>query len=93
LIEVLDEGAFLPEHVIDLALWAAEYYVAGPGETVAAAMPPFAWVESERRAAITEAGRARWAQACPTQRAVLAETLISAGGSGRAEDRESSPAS
>src|SRR4051812_23517392 len=61
LIEVLDEGAFLPEHVIDLALWAAEYYVAGPGETVAAAMPPFAWVESERRVAITDAGRARLA--------------------------------
>jgi len=42
---------------------------------------------------ITVAGRERWAQACPTQRAVLAETLISAGDSDRAEDRESSPAS
>ena len=60
-IEVLDDGAFLPGHVIDLALWAAEYYVAGPGETVAAAMPPFAWVESERRVSITDAGRARLA--------------------------------
>jgi DNA-binding MarR family transcriptional regulator len=39
---------------------------------------------------ITEAGRERWAQACPTQRAVLAETLESVG---RVADRESSPAS
>ena len=62
-IEVLDDAAFLPGHVIDLALWAAEYYVAGPGETVAAAMPPFAWVESERRVSITDAGRARLASA------------------------------
>ena len=60
-IEVLDDSSFLPAHVIDLALWAAEYYVAGPGETVAAAMPPFAWVESERRVSITDAGRARLA--------------------------------
>jgi primosomal protein N' (replication factor Y) (superfamily II helicase) len=57
-LEVLDDEAFLPGHIIDLALWAAEYYVAGPGETVAAAMPPFAWVESERRVSITDAGRA-----------------------------------
>jgi DNA-binding MarR family transcriptional regulator len=28
---------------------------------------------------ITEAGRERWAQACPTQRAVLAETLETLG--------------
>src|SRR5215204_2479654 len=62
-LEVLDDAAFLPGHIIDLALWAAEYYVAGPGETVAAAMPPFAWVESERRVSITDAGRARLASA------------------------------
>ncbi len=61
IVEVLDHGAFLPGYVIDLALWAAEYYAAGAGETIAAAMPPFAWVESERRVAITEAGRARLA--------------------------------
>src|SRR4051812_38489158 len=62
IVDVLDASAFLPGHVIDLALWAAEYYAAGPGETVAAAMPPFAWVESERRVSITEAGRTRLAQ-------------------------------
>src|SRR5215213_9518491 len=63
IVDVLDASAFLPGHVIDLALWAAEYYAAGPGETVAAAMPPFAWVESERRVSITDAGRARLASA------------------------------
>ena len=42
---------------------------------------------------ITDAGRERWAQACPTQRAVLAETLTSASRLGRAGDRESSSAS
>src|SRR5215203_1670590 len=61
IVDVLDSGAFLPGQVVDLALWAAEYYAAGPGETVAAAMPPFAWVESERRVSITETGRARLA--------------------------------
>ena len=37
--DVLDEAAFLPGHVIDLAQWAAEYYAAGEGEAIAAAMP------------------------------------------------------
>ena len=45
-IEVLDDSSFLPAHVIDLALWAAEYYGAGPGETVAGAQPPVARVGS-----------------------------------------------
>ena len=34
----------------------AEYYACGVGEALAAAMPPRAWVESERFAQITEAG-------------------------------------
>src|SRR5215207_9654188 len=62
-LEVLDDAAFLPGHIIDLALWAAEYYGASPGETIAAAMPPLAWIESERRITITDAGRARVASA------------------------------
>jgi primosomal protein N' (replication factor Y) len=66
-IDVLDQEAFLPGHVIDLALWASEYYAAGPGETIAAAMPPFAWVESERHVSITEAGLARLAAAARGQ--------------------------
>ena len=37
---VLDSAPFLPADVVDLALWAADYYAAGPGETIASAMPP-----------------------------------------------------
>jgi primosomal protein N' (replication factor Y) len=59
IIEVLDEGPFLPEQVVGLALWVAEYYACGPGEAIAAAMPPFAWIESRRQVQITERGRTR----------------------------------
>ena len=59
LIDVLDAEAFLPEDVVDLAAWVADYYACGVGEAIATAMPPRAWVESERHAAITEAGEAR----------------------------------
>ena len=56
LVDVLDPEPMLPAGVVDLALWVSEYYACGPGEAVAAAMPPRAWVVSERRARITEAG-------------------------------------
>ena len=59
LIDVLDAEAFLPADVVDLAAWVADYYACGVGEAIATAMPPRAWVESERHAAITEAGEAR----------------------------------
>jgi primosomal protein N' (replication factor Y) len=59
-VEVLDEHAYLPESVVDVALWVADYYLAGPGETIAAAMPPGAWIESERAIAITPAGLAEY---------------------------------
>jgi primosomal protein N' (replication factor Y) (superfamily II helicase) len=59
LIEILDEQPFLPADVLRLAVWTAEYYACGAGEAVAAAMPPRAWVESERFARITEVGEAR----------------------------------
>ena len=42
-----------------LTTWVAEYYAAGVGEAMAAAMPPRAWIESERHAQITDAGHAR----------------------------------
>src|SRR4051812_29194710 len=80
IVDVLDASAFLPGHVIDLALWAAEYYAAGPGETVAAAMPPFAWVESERRVSITEAGRVRLAEGGGRAGAALVVLRALAGG-------------
>ncbi len=57
LADVLDGGAaFLPETVVDLALWVSEYYLSAPGDAVAAAMPPFAWMESEPRYQRTQSG-------------------------------------
>ena len=44
---------------MELASWVADYYACGVGEAIATAMPPRAWIESERHAAITEAGEAR----------------------------------
>ncbi len=40
IIEVIDTDAFLPETVVALALWVAEYYAAGPGDALLNAMPP-----------------------------------------------------
>jgi primosomal protein N' (replication factor Y) len=57
LSSVLDDGApFLPDAIVDLALWVAEYYLAGPGEALSTAMPPFAWVESQPRYELTPTG-------------------------------------
>jgi len=40
IIEVLDEVAFVPPDVVALTLWVADYYLAGPGAALAAALPP-----------------------------------------------------
>ncbi len=40
--EVVDTESYLPEQVVDLALWVADYYVAGPGDALAMALPPMA---------------------------------------------------
>ncbi len=42
IVQVLDEGPFLPADVLQLAEWVSDYYLAGPGATLAAAMPPHA---------------------------------------------------
>ncbi len=39
---VVDEEPFLPSTVVDLALWVADYYAAGPGDALAMALPPTA---------------------------------------------------
>ena len=69
IVDTLDDGAFLPRPVLEIALWISEYYACGPGDAVAAAMPPQAWVQrgprqaravafkTERLARITDAGR------------------------------------
>jgi primosomal protein N' (replication factor Y) len=71
LLDVLDSSAFLPEDVLHLTSWVAEYYACGPGDAIAAAMPPRAWVESERHAAITELGQARMLLERGTRRELL----------------------
>ena len=37
---VLDDTAFIPADVVKLTGWVSEYYLAGPGATLAAALPP-----------------------------------------------------
>jgi primosomal protein N' (replication factor Y) len=37
---VLDDAAFIPADVIRLTEWVSDYYLAGPGATLAAALPP-----------------------------------------------------
>ena len=59
ILDLLDDEEFLPADVVRLASWVSEYYACGAGEAIAAAMPPRAWIESERHAQITEAGEAR----------------------------------
>jgi primosomal protein N' (replication factor Y) len=56
IVDVLDARAFLPEAVVTLCLWVADYYLSGPGDALAAAMPPGAWVESERTFRLTALG-------------------------------------
>jgi len=58
--EVLDADAFLPGHVVDLALWVGDYYASGPGDALAMAMPP-----SARTGRKTSFRTARVAEAVP----------------------------
>jgi primosomal protein N' (replication factor Y) len=55
ILDVLDAEPFLSADVMKLALWVAEYYACGVGEALAAAMPPRAWIESERYAQLVAA--------------------------------------
>ena len=41
IIQVLDAGAFVPPDVVKLTQWVSEYYLAGPGAALAAALPPY----------------------------------------------------
>lgn len=74
-IDVLDTDPWLPEAVVDLALWTADYYACGPGEAIAAAMPPRAWVASERQATLTDAGRAALVSGPSAARAAILSQL------------------
>jgi primosomal protein N' (replication factor Y) (superfamily II helicase) len=74
---VLDTEPLVPRDVLDLALWAADYYLCGAGETLAAALPPMARSRADafkRRlvARLTDAGRqADPTMLTPRQRAAL----------------------
>ena len=56
IIDVLDDEAFLPPVVVDLALWVAEYYACGAGDALAAAMPPERAHKTMRIASLTAQG-------------------------------------
>jgi len=75
LVDVLDAAPFLPGDVVELGRWVGEYYACGPGEALGAAMPPFAWVESEWRVRITAAGEARAIRA-GGRRTTLRDSLL-----------------
>ena len=57
--EVLDEDAFLPGAVVDLALWVAEYYACGAGDALAAAVPSTQAHKTVRVATLTAQGHER----------------------------------
>ena len=56
ILEVLDDEAFLPGDVVDLALWVAEYYACGAGDALAAAVPPTQAHKTIRIAVLTAQG-------------------------------------
>jgi primosomal protein N' (replication factor Y) len=76
LLDVLDGEPFLPPAVVALAEWVADYYICGVGEAVAAAMPPFAWVESEWRVRLTPDGRGRLGASPASARSTLRERVL-----------------
>jgi primosomal protein N' (replication factor Y) len=63
LLAVLDQAAFVPGDVVELAGWVADYYLAGPGATLSAALPPHALTarvdafKTIRVARVTDRGR------------------------------------
>jgi primosomal protein N' (replication factor Y) len=60
--QVLDDHAFVPPDVVKLTEWVSEYYLAGPGATLSAALPPHGLTarvdrfKTRRIAALTAAG-------------------------------------
>jgi primosomal protein N' (replication factor Y) (superfamily II helicase) len=56
ILEVLDDEAFLPGPVVDLALWVSEYYACGAGDALAAAVPSTRAHKTIRIATLTAQG-------------------------------------
>src|SRR5206468_3968132 len=42
IVQLVDDRPFLPELIVDLAVWVGTYYASGPGDALAVAMPPAA---------------------------------------------------
>jgi primosomal protein N' (replication factor Y) (superfamily II helicase) len=86
--EVLDSHAFVPPEVVELARWTAEYYAAGPGDTITAVLPPKARGgradahKTMRVAAATVAGLESLAAGTPTAKQREALELLAAAPSG-----------
>jgi primosomal protein N' (replication factor Y) len=76
IIDVLDGEPYLPADVLSLSGWVAEYYACGPGEVVAAAVPPMAWLESRRVVAITDAGSRSASEGPVASLAPLAQRVL-----------------
>jgi primosomal protein N' (replication factor Y) len=55
-LEVLDEEPFLPDAVVNLALWVSEYYACGAGDALAAAVPSTQAHKTIRIATLTAQG-------------------------------------
>jgi primosomal protein N' (replication factor Y) len=76
ILRVLDDAPLVPAASIQLARWAADYYAAGPGETLALTLPPAARgrdhaFKTTRVAVLAAAGRAAGEAASGRQRAAL----------------------
>ena len=56
-LDVLDDEPYVPEEVLALAAFIADYYICSFGDALSAAVPPFAWLSSRARLRATEAGR------------------------------------
>jgi len=59
--EILDTDPYLPEHIVDLALWVADYYAAGPGDALTVALPPMS-----RKAGATAFRKVKMAELVPS---------------------------
>ncbi|HKV40273.1 MAG TPA: primosomal protein N' [Blastocatellia bacterium] len=56
--ELIDESPLIPEDILELTRWIADYYYAPWGECLRAALPGGSLVMTEKIVSITEAGRA-----------------------------------
>ena len=90
-VDVLDCEPFLPPAVVDLCRWVADYYMAGIGDAIGAAMPPGAGARRHTRPRSVVSYRAGTGRGLATgrpqltakQRAVLEMLAASPTASGR----------